>query len=105
MPSKNGTARRVPSGCIARSRALVGSLIVICAADPLNLIGIITPGERIRAVGATRIAYRNGIPVSLMEGEYVRPLTDLDESAALTVAAALAGRRVAAGSGWVGTSR
>jgi ATP-dependent Lhr-like helicase len=81
------------------------ALVVICAADPLNLIGIITPGERIRAVGATRIAYRNGIPVSLMEGEYVRPLTDLDESSALSVAAALAGRRVAAGSGWVGTGR
>jgi ATP-dependent Lhr-like helicase len=79
-----------------------GALIVICAADPLNLTGIITPEERIRAVAGTRIAYRNGIAVSLMEGEYVRPLADLDESAAMHAAAALAGRRVAASSGFVG---
>jgi ATP-dependent Lhr-like helicase len=79
-----------------------GTLIVISAADPLNLTGIITPGERIRAVAGTRIAWRDGVPVSVMEGDYVRPLIDLDATEAMTTAAALAGRRVAAGSGWVG---
>jgi ATP-dependent Lhr-like helicase len=79
-----------------------GRLIVISAADPLNLTGIITEDERLRAVAGTRIAYRNGIAVSVMEGEYVRPLVDLDTAHAMTVATALAGRRVPVGSGWVG---
>jgi ATP-dependent Lhr-like helicase len=79
-----------------------GALVVISAADPLNLTGILTTGERIRAAGGTRIAYRDGVAVSVMEGDYVRPLQDLDETAALQVASTLAGRRVAAGSGFVG---
>ena len=34
--------------------------ITVCAADPLNLQGIITPGERIPAIGATRVMVTNG---------------------------------------------
>ncbi|HEX6084586.1 MAG TPA: DEAD/DEAH box helicase [Thermoanaerobaculia bacterium] len=79
-----------------------GTLLVISAADPLNLTGIITPGERIRAAHGTRIAWRDGVAVSVMEGDYVRPLIDLGGDDAMSVAAALAGRRVAAGSGFVG---
>jgi ATP-dependent Lhr-like helicase len=77
-------------------------LIVISAADPLNLTGILSDDERIRAVAGTRVAYRNGIAVSVMEGDYVRPLIDLDSTNAMNIAAALAGRRVPVGSGWVG---
>jgi ATP-dependent Lhr-like helicase len=39
-----------------------GRLIVISAADPLNLAGIVTAGERIRAVASVRVAYRDGVP-------------------------------------------
>ncbi|HEX6639738.1 MAG TPA: ATP-dependent DNA helicase, partial [Thermoanaerobaculia bacterium] len=81
-----------------------GRLLVISAADPLNLTGILDEEERIRAVAGTRIAYRDGIAVSVMEGDSVRPLVDLDAMNAMTVATALAGRRVAASSGWVGRS-
>ncbi|HEY0156600.1 MAG TPA: DEAD/DEAH box helicase [Thermoanaerobaculia bacterium] len=77
-----------------------GSLLVISAADPLNLCGILDSGERIRAAAGTRIAYRDGVAVSVMEGDYLRPLDD--SGAVAEVAAALAGRRVAATSGWVG---
>jgi len=42
-----------------------GRVIVISAADPLNLAGIITAGERVRAVAGHRVAYRNGIPVDV----------------------------------------
>ena len=79
-----------------------GTMVVLSAADPLNLTGIITPGERVRATHGTRIAFRDGIAVSVLEGDYVRPLTDLDADIALSAASALAGRRVAAGSGFVG---
>ena len=77
-----------------------GILHVISAADPLNLTGILTSGERVRAVATNRIAYRDGIAVSVMEGDYLRPLHDGGTD--LTVAAALAGRRVPVGSGFVG---
>jgi len=79
-----------------------GSLIVLSTADPLNLTGILTSGERLRAVAGNRIAWRDGVAISTMEGDYVRPLAEMDADDAMSVAAALAGRRVAAGSGFVG---
>ena len=77
-----------------------GKLIVISAADPLNLIGILTTGERIRATPSTRIAYRSGVALSAMEGDYLRPLAGDEEDR--DVAAALAGRKVAVTRGFVG---
>ena len=75
-----------------------GHLTVISACDPLNLIGILTTTDRIRAVAGTRIAYRDGIPVSVMEGDFLRPLAEPD----MEVAMALAGRRVPVAAGFVG---
>jgi ATP-dependent Lhr-like helicase len=85
-----------------RRTAPDGQLIVISAADPLNLIGILTTAERIRAIPSTRIAFRDGIAVSVMEGDCLRPIAELDDNSALQVAAALAGRRVSVASGFVG---
>ena len=51
-------------------------LITISAADPLNLTGIITPGDRIRVAAGNRIVYRNGVPVAAMEGDMLRTLAD-----------------------------
>ena len=39
-----------------------GGLVTISAADPLNLTGIVTAGERIRTAGRNRIVYRDGVP-------------------------------------------
>ena len=75
-----------------------GRLIVISACDPLNLVGILSAGDRIRAIAGTRIAYRDGIAVSVMEGDFLRPLAEDDMEAA----AALAGRRVPVAAGFVG---
>jgi ATP-dependent helicase Lhr and Lhr-like helicase len=44
------------------------------AADPLNLTGIITPGERIATVAKSRILYRDGVPVLALEGGEVKPM-------------------------------
>ncbi len=79
-----------------------GHLIVISAADPLNLTGILTAGDRVRAASGNRIAYRDGIAVSVMEGDYLRPLAELESPLAMEVANALAGRRVPVTSGFVG---
>jgi hypothetical protein len=62
-------------------------------------------GERVRASAATRIAYRDGVPVAVLEGEYVRSLDDADSPGDTDVASALAGRRVPVASGFVGASR
>jgi ATP-dependent helicase Lhr and Lhr-like helicase len=69
-------------------------LVVISAADPCNLAGIVTAGERVPAVAAARVAYRNGIPLAALEGDYIRPLASYDPSIAADVASALAGRKV-----------
>jgi ATP-dependent Lhr-like helicase len=77
-------------------------LITISAADPLNLQGIVTAGDRIRAAAANRIVYRNGMAVAAMEGDMLRMLVDLEADVAPEVAAAAAGRRVPVLSGYVG---
>jgi len=38
-----------------------GNQISISAADPLNLCGIITTGERIAAIASTQMAFANGV--------------------------------------------
>jgi hypothetical protein len=85
-----------------RREAANGKLILISAADPLNLTGVLSNCERVRAVASNRIAYRDGVPVSVLEGEYLRPLTTVAPEIAMEAAAALAGRRVPVSSGYVG---
>ena len=77
-------------------------LIVISAADPLNLTGVLTEGERIRVSTSNRIVYRNGIALAAMEGDMLRMLGPVDPAIAADVAAAAAGRRVPVVSGFVG---
>jgi ATP-dependent Lhr-like helicase len=38
-----------------------GELVTISAADPLNLVGIIVPGERIPAIGPRTVSFRDGV--------------------------------------------
>ena len=38
-------------------------LVGLSAADPLNLTGLITPGDRVPALTSNRVLYRNGIPI------------------------------------------
>jgi ATP-dependent Lhr-like helicase len=66
-----------------------GMLRTISAADPLNLAGIITAGERIRAAARSRIAYRNGVPLAVKEGDVVRELGGIERSMAAEVNHAL----------------
>ena len=80
-----------------------GRLMTISAVDPLNLTGILTSGERIRAMTSNRLAYRDGVALAAMEGDYLRPLTEIDPAVAGGLASALAGRRLPAiTSGFVG---
>jgi ATP-dependent Lhr-like helicase len=47
-----------------RNSPPTGETITISAADPLNLVGILVPGERVPAVSGRIITYRDGIPVT-----------------------------------------
>ena len=38
-------------------------IIVLAAADPLNLTGIITPGTRLSPQSTTVTAYKSGVPL------------------------------------------
>ena len=73
-----------------------GGLVTISAADPLNLTGIVTAGERIRTAGRNRIVYRDGVPLAVAEGDFVRELAPIDPASRADVSRALKARRVRA---------
>jgi ATP-dependent Lhr-like helicase len=73
----------------ARKAALKGALLALSAADPLNLIGILTPGGRIAALTNNRILFRDGLPVAALEAGAVRRLSDELDLADATVEKAL----------------
>jgi ATP-dependent Lhr-like helicase len=44
-----------------------GSMVAVSACDPLNLVGILTAGDRVPAVPGNRVVFRDGIPVASLE--------------------------------------
>ncbi|MGQ0561170.1 MAG: DEAD/DEAH box helicase [Gemmatimonadota bacterium] len=57
---------------VRRNRENAEEWVIISAADPLNLVGIITPEERVPALAGNRILFRNGAPVAAMVGGEAR---------------------------------
>ncbi|HUC83637.1 MAG TPA: hypothetical protein VL970_00485, partial [Candidatus Acidoferrales bacterium] len=51
-------------------------LIVLSGADPLNLLGIVTPGPRIAALAANRVLFKDGTPIAALESDAIRRLAD-----------------------------
>jgi ATP-dependent Lhr-like helicase len=46
-----------------RNLPLSGETMMLSAADPLNLVGILVPGERVPAISGKTVSYRDGIAV------------------------------------------
>jgi ATP-dependent Lhr-like helicase len=46
-----------------------GETITISAADPLNLAGIVVPGERIPAISGKQVSFRDGVLVETPEAQ------------------------------------
>ena len=46
-----------------RRRERTGEIVRVAAVDPLNLVGILTPGPRVPAVRRHAVVYRDGAPV------------------------------------------
>ncbi len=66
LPEAIGQLREV------RRKENAGQLVSLSAADPLNLVGILTPGGRLPALTGNRMLYRDGVPVALYVGSEVK---------------------------------
>jgi ATP-dependent Lhr-like helicase len=64
-------------------------LIALSAADPLNLVGILTPGARIASIRASRILFRDGLPIAALQGGQIIRLHNDAQSAAREIERAL----------------
>ena len=62
----------------ARHRPNAEAMISVSGADPLNLVGILTPGPRLAALTGNRVLYRDGVPIALFAGGAVQFLATLD---------------------------
>jgi ATP-dependent Lhr-like helicase len=56
-----------------------GEWISLSGADPLNLVGILTPGPKLAALTGNRVLYRDGLPVAVLAGGEVHFLAEFGE--------------------------
>jgi ATP-dependent Lhr-like helicase len=52
----------------------------ISACDPLNLVGILIPGQRVPAILGNRIIYRDGLPIAAVESGQTRILAPIESA-------------------------
>ena len=74
-----------------------GEVTVVSACDPLNVVGVLTPGRRVPALLGNRVAFRDGIPLASIQSDQVEFHTETDEGTRSEVAALLRESRATAG--------
>jgi len=72
LPEAVGMLREV------RRKPASDAWVSLSGADPLNLVGILTPGPKLPALTGNRVLYRHGLPVALLAGGEVHVLETLD---------------------------
>jgi ATP-dependent Lhr-like helicase len=72
LPEAIGALREV------RRKAGSGTFLSLSGADPLNLVGILTPGPKLAALTGNRLLYRDGLPIALLGGGTVQLVETLD---------------------------
>jgi ATP-dependent Lhr-like helicase len=60
-----------------RRKAPTGQFVSLSGADPLNLLGIITPGARLPSLAGNRLLLKDGLPIAQYVGGEVRFLEKL----------------------------
>jgi len=70
-----------------------GSLVSISAADPLNLVGILTPGPRLPALTGNRLLLEDGLPVAMLAGGAMQLLVERSPADEWELRLTLLGRR------------
>jgi ATP-dependent Lhr-like helicase len=61
-----------------RRRPVAGQYVSLSGADPLNLLGIVTPGARLPSLTGNRLLYLDGLPIATVTAGEVTFLTALD---------------------------
>ena len=61
-----------------RRKPASGVWVSVCGADPLNLVGVLTPGPKLAALTGNRVLYRDGLPVAVLAFGDVQFLDELD---------------------------
>src|SRR3954467_5197487 len=57
LPEAVGRLRSV------RKQEKTSEIVAISAADPLNLVGVITPQARVPSIGGNRVLFADGVPI------------------------------------------
>ena len=78
----------------ARRAPRTGQLVSISAADPLNLLGTVFPGDRLPALAANRIVFEDGVALAVLEAGKVRSLAECPPDRAAAIERALARRPI-----------
>ena len=70
-----------------RRKTPAGTILAVSGADPLNLVGIVTPGSRVPAQPGNRVVYRDGVPISVTVGSQTTALRTAEDLAPEAAAA------------------
>jgi ATP-dependent helicase Lhr and Lhr-like helicase len=65
------------------------SMISISAADPLNLLGVIIPGNRVTSYTSNRVLYNDGVPTAVLESGETKFVVELSRAMEWKAKAAL----------------
>jgi ATP-dependent Lhr-like helicase len=88
LPDAVGALRAV------RKRAAEDRLVSLSAADPLNLIGLLTSEARVPALAGNRVLLRDGVPVAVHAGGETQFLIELPPGSEWTARNALLHGRI-----------
>ncbi|HEX3863482.1 MAG TPA: DEAD/DEAH box helicase [Stellaceae bacterium] len=72
LPEAIGLLREV------RRKPYSDEWVSLSGADPLNLVGILTPGSKLAALTVNRVMYRDGVPVAVLSGGDAQFLEEFD---------------------------
>ena len=72
-----------------RRQPTADQLVSVSGADPLNLVGILTPGPKLPALAGNRLLYRDGIPTAVLAADNIQFLETLDDASEWTAQKAL----------------
>jgi ATP-dependent helicase Lhr and Lhr-like helicase len=72
-----------------RRRPPADQWVSLSGADPLNLVGILTPGPRLPALAGNRLLYRDGVPTAVRAADEIQFLETLDGAKQWTAQKAL----------------
>jgi ATP-dependent Lhr-like helicase len=83
-----GTADTVGQLRALRDKPAPKQLTVVSAADPLNLVGIVTPHARVPSFASNRVAYLDGHPIAALKAEEITWFSQSDAEVVESIHAA-----------------